>query len=66
MPTEYGEWLSPKKRRVITTDELRVASAMKLLEQEPLKDGVVLCAAQRAASFSQRSRVRAGVLLLPA
>ena len=57
VPTEYGEWLSPTKRRALEPDELRVASAMKVLEQDPLGDGVVLCAAQRSSSFSPRMRV---------
>ena len=58
LPTEYGEWLSPVKRRVLQVEEVRVAHSMRFLEQPDLLDGVVLCAAHRSSSFSPRTRVR--------
>ena len=57
VPSDYGEWLSPTKRRALEADELRLAAAMRVLEQEPPADGVVLCAAQRGSSYSSKTRV---------
>ena len=57
MPTQYGEWLSNHHRRIIQPEELRVAAAMRVLEQAPLRDGVVVCAADRGGSSSSKLRV---------
>lgn len=56
-PSEYGEWTTPHKRRMIEPSELRVASAMRFLEQEELKNGVVVCASSRGAQFSPKQKV---------
>ena len=57
-PTEYGEWMSQHYRRVLDPSELRVASAMRLLEQEPLENGVVVCASSRGGQFSPKLKVK--------
>ena len=57
-PSDYGEWMSQHHRRVIQPEELRVAAAMRVLEQPPLADGVAICAASRGGSYSSKVRVR--------
>jgi hypothetical protein len=56
-PTEYGEWTTQHKRRVMQPQELRVASAMRILEQDDPADGVFLCASTRAGDYSKKMRV---------
>lgn len=56
-PSEYGEWLSNFHRRVIQPEELRVAAAMRVLEQPALQDGVVVCAAEKTGSLPAQLKV---------
>ena len=56
-PTEYGEWTSQHSRRAIQPEELRVAAAMRVLEQEDPTDGVYLCASTRSGDYSNKLRV---------
>ena len=57
-PSQYGEWLSQHHRRVVPPEEVRLANAMRVLEQPPLANGLVIAAAQRAGSYSPKIRVR--------
>ncbi len=56
-PSEYGEWTTQHHRRVIQPGELRVAAAMRVLEQDPPPDGVFLCASTRSGEYSNKLRV---------
>jgi len=58
--TEYGEWTTQHKRRVIQPEELRVAAAMRVLELEDPTDGVYLCASTRTGDYSNKLRVSFG------
>lgn len=52
--SEYGQTISDKARRRIPAAELRLAKAMRLLEREPMANGIHLAAPARHDRISQR------------
>ena len=52
--SEYGQTINDKKRRLIPAAELRLAKAMRVLEREPMANGIHLAAPARHDRISQR------------
>lgn len=52
--SEYGQTISDKARRLIPAAELRLAKAMRVLEREPMANGIHLAAPARHDRISQR------------
>jgi len=55
--TGYYEAVSFKKRRMIMPNELRLANALRVLEQEPVTNGVSIVAPSYSCSISPRLRI---------
>ena len=60
--SEYGQTINEKKRRLIPAAELRLATAMRVLEREPMSNGIHLAVPARHDRISQRVPVRCRVL----
>jgi len=67
--TAYYEAVSFKKRRMIMPGELRLASKLRMLEHEPLRNGVVLAAPTYSSCISPALKIpykRGAIFSVPA